>query len=244
MKRASVTLTNLAVGYSRKQPILSHISCTVSGGVLVALLGRNGTGKTTLLKTLAGHLERHEGKIEVDGCELSSFSVRCRAQHIAYSPSHLQFEPLTTVHELIELGRFATRGWLTASSRTDQLAIKSAAEATRITHLLNSHLAEISDGERQRASIAMALAQEASLLLLDEPMAFLDFLAKRELIALLHYVAHTQERIILYATHDLQLAHHYADRFLWVEDGTLREVNREFVNKLLVSTVKYADINK
>jgi len=226
-------VTELSVGYSAQQELLTHISFTAQRGELLALLGRNGVGKTTLLKTLAGHIIYRRGAIEIEGEGLSSLSLRQRARQVSYTPSRLQFEPLTTVEEFIWFGRFASRGWLEPRTAADRLAIKKAIEAVRVTHLLNKHLAEISDGERQRVSIAMSLAQDATLLLLDEPTAYLDFVAKRELVALLQEVAHTQNRVILYATHDLELACTHADRFLWVADSTLREVSQRFLHDQL-----------
>ncbi len=232
MHSTSLTVFELSLGYARKSVLLSDISFDASGGELIALLGRNGTGKSTLLRTLAGDLKPCSGSIRLNGTELASFSLRQRAEQIAYSPSRLQFEPLTRVEELVAFGRFAARGWLTPLQQTDREVIEKALEAVNLIPLRRSYLSEISDGERQRASIALALAQEASLLLLDEPTAYLDYLARQELVALLREVAHTQKRLVLYATHELLVATDYADRFLLVADGTVQEVSAEYVRAI------------
>lgn len=229
--KASLTLTALAIGY--EHVLLSQVSCRLYGGILVALLGRNGTGKTTLLKTLAGHLKPRNGIVEVGGYPLASLSGRRRARSIAYLPSHIEFDPFTTVYQFIEFGRFAALGWLAPRTQADRKAIETAAETVGVAHLLNCPLAQMSDGERQRVSIAQALAQESPHLLLDEPTAYLDFCAKQEVAALLRKVSHAQNKLILYATHDLILAYRYADRFLYIEDNTLTEVDRKFVECLI-----------
>lgn len=232
MHSTSLTAFELSLGYARKSVLLSDISFDASGGELIALLGRNGTGKSTLLRTLAGDLKPCSGSIRLNGTELASFSLRQRAEHIAYSPSRLQFEPLTRVEELVAFGRFAARGWLKPLQPTDRAIIEKALEAVNLVPLRRSYLSEISDGERQRASIALALAQTASLLLLDEPTAYLDYLARQELVALLREVAHTQKRLVLYATHDLSVAINYADRFLWIADGRVQEVDARQVGAI------------
>lgn len=232
MHSISLIVSELSVGYPRKPLLLSNLSFAASGGELIALLGRNGTGKSTLLKILTGNLNFSTGSIRLNGKDLASFSVRQRAEHIAYSPSRLQFEPLTRVEELVAFGRFAARGWLTPLQQTDREVIEKALEAVNLIPLRRSYLSEISDGERQRASIALALAQEASLLLLDEPTAYLDYLARQELVALLREVAHTQKRLVLYATHDLSVAINYADRFLWIADGRIQEVDARQVGAI------------
>lgn len=232
MHSTSLTVFELSLGYARKSVLLSDISFDASGGELIALLGRNGTGKSTLLRTLAGDLKPCSGSIRLNGTELASFSLRQRAEQIAYSPSRLQFEPLTRVEELVAFGRFAARGWLTPLQQTDREVIEKALEAVNLIPLRRSYLSEISDGERQRASIALALAQEASLLLLDEPTAYLDYLARQELVALLQTVAHSQKRLVLYTTHDLSVAINYADRFLWIADGRVQEVDARQVGAI------------
>lgn len=232
MHSISLIVSELSVGYPRNPLLLSNLSFAASGGELIALLGRNGTGKSTLLKILAGDLNFSTGSIRLNGKDLASFSVRQRAEHIAYSPSRLQFEPLTRVEELVAFGRFAARGWLKPLQPTDRAIIEKALEAVNLVPLRRSYLSEISDGERQRASIALALAQTASLLLLDEPTAYLDYLARQELVALLQAVAHSQKRLVLYTTHDLSLAINYADRFLWIADGRVQEVDARQVGAI------------
>jgi len=168
----------------------------------------------------------------LDSRELASFSTQQRAEHIAYSPPRLQYESLTRVEELVAFGRFAARGWLSPLQRTDREIIEKAIEAVNLQALRRSYLSEISDGERQRVSIALALAQTASLLLLDEPTAYLDYLAREELVALLQAVAHSQKRLVFYTTHDLSVAINYADRFLWIADGRVQEVDARQVGAI------------
>lgn len=232
MQSTNLIVTQLSVGYAHKPVLLSDISFAASEGELIALLGRNGTGKSTLLKTLAGNLKYRSGSIMLDSRELASFSTQQRAEHIAYSPPRLQYESLTRVEELVAFGRFAARGWLSPLQRTDREIIEKAIEAVNLQALRRSYLSEISDGERQRVSIALALAQTASLLLLDEPTAYLDYLARQELVALLQAVAHSQKRLVLYTTHDLSVAINYADRFLWIADGRVQEVDARQVGAI------------
>lgn len=214
-------LDRLSIGYS--SPILSLGNNTISAypGRIVALLGRNGCGKTTLLRTITGLLPPLKGQIVAQGQDIDSLPRRDKAKLVAFAPTkHLTDENIH-VKELVMLSRFPHQGWFKTTSARDLQSVNEAMRLTRILPFANRAIGTLSDGERQRVGIAMALAQETPILLLDEPSAFLDFPSKGDLVALLRQLARTTRRLIVYSTHDLQSALWLSDRLWIMHNATL-----------------------
>lgn len=210
---------HLSVGYSPQRPILENLNFSFSVGELVALTGRNGSGKSTLLRTLAGGLKPISGKILLqEGNEHCLLSEDEHSKHyVAFLPSHLLFAEYTTVSEFVALGRFKHLGWFAPRTQHDHEMVERALCEVGLSGFETKIMAELSDGQRQRASIAFVLVQETPVLLLDEPTAFLDYVARQEIVQLLSFLAHKQSRLVLYATHDIELAERYIDRRYEVE---------------------------
>lgn len=205
-------IENLNIGYKQKK-VAEAITAELYPGELIALLGPNGTGKSTLLKTVAGIVSRLSGHIFFDEKDISRLSPREKAKEI----SIVLTEPIGignfSVTEILQLGRYPYKGWWGRSEVNDERIIRNALESTKIAHLANRQLAELSDGEKQKVMIARALAQDTDYILLDEPTSHLDLPSKIEVMALLKELAHQWRKAILVSTHDLNLAIQAADKF-------------------------------
>lgn len=223
MAKASPLSAQIAkLGYPAKpQPkvVLQNLDLTLHAGELVALLGPNGVGKSTLLRTLAGLQAPLQGEVHLEGQPITQYSPLEKAQRISLVLTESVVPANLRVSELVALGRFPHTGYLGKLRAEDHQKIEAAIEACRIGYLAKERLAEISDGQRQKAMIARALAQDGPIMLLDEPTAHLDLPNKGEIMHLLHALARDTGKAILVSTHDLHLALQMADR-LWLADCT------------------------
>jgi len=209
-----ILVRDLAIGYQKDAVLLDHLKLRVEHGELIALIGRNGTGKSTLLKTILGLLPPLAGELLLSGSPLTSYSALKRAQLVSYVASGLPQLPSLSVEEVASLGRMPHTGWRGQLSRIDKEEVSEALRLVGMSKFRNRKLDQLSDGERQRAMIARALAQDTPLILLDEPAAFLDIPNTHELITLLTQFR-SSGKAIIYSTHDLELAMQCADK-VWV----------------------------
>lgn len=206
-------ITQLSLIINQKE-ILRNISAKCFPGELVCILGRNGTGKSSLLKCISG-LYHFEGSIKIFQQPLSKISTKKLAQQIAVVlPNLPAFSKTLNVFETISLGRIPHLNSLQSLNHTDRQIIEQAATITHVKPLLNKKLAQISDGERQRVMIARAIAQNTPIIIADEPTAFLDFYFRKEILQLFKTIAHKEQKIILLSTHEIELALGYADKLL------------------------------
>lgn len=214
---------SLSIGYGQCA-VAEDITAQVHAGEFVCLLGPNGCGKSTLLRTLSGMQRALAGDLQLQGEVIDSIPPRQLAKRI----SVVLTEPATTgmmdVHSLVAIGRHPYSGWLGGLTETDRQCIQKALEISGATTLVGRQVSELSDGERQKVLVARALAQEAKVMLLDEPTAYLDLPRRVELMGLLRELARQQEMAILLSTHDLELALSYADS-IWLlgADGALHQ---------------------
>ncbi|MDE2973725.1 MAG: ABC transporter ATP-binding protein [Gemmatimonadota bacterium] len=197
------------------------ISASVRPGRLLAVVGPNGAGKTTLLKLLAGSLRPQEGEVRLDERLLDDFADRRRARALAVVPQSESSPFPVTVRETVTMGRYAHLGpWERGGSR-DRAVVGRALERCAAASFAGRRLDELSGGELQRVRIARALAQEAPVLLLDEPAAGLDLRYRMELFHLLRELR-ADGLAVLVVTHDLNLAARFADRLLFLDRGRVR----------------------
>lgn len=216
---------DLVIGYQVKgqpQATLKALNLAIQGGEFICLLGPNGTGKSTLIRTLAGAQAALSGKLQLQGKAFHSITPRERARMVSIVFTDSMPVGMMDVYAFAALGRHPYSGWLGGLDENDHARIRWALEAVGAETLSERQVAELSDGERQKASIARALAQESQLMLLDEPTAFLDLPRRVELMRILRDLAHREQIGMLLSTHDLDLALRYADR-LWLitPDGEL-----------------------
>ena len=198
MQTHALQIRDLTVSYARI-PALHHIAFEVHCGQCVALLGPNGAGKTTLLKTLAGLINRETGTIHFHGRE-----VRGATPDIAYLPQRgqIDWDFPTTVRGLVEMGRYLRLGWWRRYSQADKQAVDVAISAMQLDSLQERQISALSGGQQQRAFLARALAQEAHVLLLDEPFTGLDKPNQDRLKATLKELRN-QGKLLLVSHHDL-----------------------------------------
>ena len=224
-----ITLSHLSVGYKVGHAVVSDINLTLQSGKLASLIGANGVGKSTLLKTLTGFLPKLEGSLLLDGKDISEFSQRALARQISIVLTQKPDVQNLTVEEIIGLGRSPYTGFFGKLHANDQQIVDESITAVGIEKLKNRMIQTLSDGERQKVMIAKALAQQTPVIFLDEPTAFLDFSSKVETFQLLQRMAHEMGKLVLLSTHDLELAVRFSDTLLQVNGDGLRTVSNEEV---------------
>jgi iron complex transport system ATP-binding protein len=222
--RLAVTLSteNLGFGYPGK-PVGRGVNLEIRAGEVLCLLGPNGGGKTTLMKTLLGLLPAQEGKVALDGEDVRFWSRRRVARVIGYVPqAHAAFFPFV-VSDIVVMGRSAHIGLFAAPSRTDRIVAERALSTLGIAHLQSRVYTEISGGERQLVLIARALAQEPRILVMDEPTASLDF---GNQVRVLHQIAALARSgiAVVFSTHDPDHVFLCGDRVALLHDGRLEAI--------------------
>lgn len=207
----------LEIGYASKKGknvIASGISISLNAGKLIALIGANGIGKSTLLRTLTGIQKPLSGNVILNGESISKFNSIELAQQLSIvltenlPPSNL------TVFELVALGRQPYTNWIGKLTAEDIAKVNEALELTQISSLSAKKHYEISDGQLQKVLVARALAQDTPLIILDEPTTHLDLLHKVSLLKLLKKLALETNKAILFSTHDLDLALQLSDEMI------------------------------
>jgi len=219
-KAIGLSVENLDFSYGT-EPVLRGISVDLARGEMVALLGRNGSGKSTLLNVIAGVLRPRAGRVLLNGRDLRDLPARERAKTVSMVPQALSVSLAFTVRELVSLGRTPYLSLLRGERTADTEAVERAMRQADVEPLRERPIGEISGGERQRASLALALAQEPSLLLLDEPTAHLDVHHQMALLALVRRLHQGEAVTVLAAVHDLNLAALWFDRLLLLNEGRI-----------------------
>lgn len=219
---AALRTVDLAVGYKSRRTstvVLAGLNLSVKAGELVCLLGPNGTGKSTLLRTIAGIQPPLSGSVELDGIKIGQLSRMELARRLGIVLTERPMVGALSAYRLVELGRYPHLDWYGRLSPKDHDVVKRAIRAVAAEHLAIRDSNSLSDGERQRFMIARALAQEPSILLLDEPTAFLDVPSRVQVMGLLRRLARDEHLAIVVSTHDLELALRMADTLWLVAPG-------------------------
>lgn len=214
----TVAADGLYVGYASGQSrrtVAGPLDCTLRQGTLTCLIGRNGTGKSTLLRTLAGLQPPLAGTVRIGGTDITAMSRQQIAQTLAIVLTQRPDAADLTVEQAVALGRSPYTGFWGRLSPDDRTAIDEAMRSAGVDRMRSRRVCSLSDGECQKVMIAKAVAQHTPVVLLDEPTAFLDFPAKIELMLALRRMAHQCGKTVLLSTHDLETALHTADR-LWL----------------------------
>ena len=211
-------IRNLTVGYTGK-PVLQDVSLTIPDGKVTVLLGPNGCGKTTLLKSLCGILSPKSGEILLDGLDLRTLPRRALAQKVAYLAQCRQV-PDITVQRLVLHGRFPYLGYPRRYQKIDFEIARNAMEQMGILDLADTLMDRLSGGQRQKVYIAMALAQDTPVILLDEPTTYLDITHQIQILE--HAKALAQQgKTVLMIIHDLPSAFQTADKLILLDGGTV-----------------------
>ncbi len=224
MDNYSYKIDNLSTGYEAASPhegrkvLASGMNARLGVGCLTCLIGVNGAGKSTLLRTMAGLQPAINGQIELMGKPLADYDVRALSRLVSVVLTDEIPEQALTAYELVAMGRMPYTGYWGTLHRRDVKMVEQALAMVGMTDFSHRRLHSLSDGERQKLMIAKALAQDTDVILLDEPVAFLDFPSKVWVLRLLSRVAREQGRSVLLSIHDLELALQIAD-CLWLLDG-------------------------
>jgi iron complex transport system ATP-binding protein len=204
----------VSIGYEA-HTLAQGLTLNVQPGKLHCLLGPNGIGKSTLLRTLTGMQPPLKGTVWLSDTPIHRMDVKERAKSLAVVLTERVDAPTLTVYELVSLGRHPHTGWLGQLRDEDHAVIRQALKAVGASALADRPISAISDGQRQKALIARALAQQPEVLVLDEPTAYLDVPHRVEVMRILQGRAHHGQRAVLLSTHDLDLALRHAD-IVWL----------------------------
>lgn len=208
---------NVSIGYSHKKKqkvVAENISISLEKGKLIALIGANGIGKSTLLRTITGIQKPISGGIFLNDKNIAGYTSLQLAQQLSLVLTESLPPSNLTVFELVALGRQPYTNWIGTLTDEDILKINTAIELTQISHLSDKKHYEISDGQLQKVLIARALAQDTPLIILDEPTTHLDLLHKISLFKLLKKLTSETQKCILFSTHDIDLAIQLSDEIV------------------------------
>lgn len=218
-RKAVIKTSELLIGYvlknGKRKVVHNDLNLELYPGEVTCLLGLNGAGKSTLLRTLGGFQPLLGGSISLFNKPFRSFSPSDISLSIGVVLTEKTNAGGITVYELVSLGRHPYTGFFGVLKKRDREVIEQSLEAAGISHKADTYVAELSDGERQKAMIAKTLAQECPIILLDEPTAFLDVTSRIETMVLLRKLAREQRKTILLSTHDMDSAIQMGDR-LWL----------------------------
>ncbi len=235
-----ISLNKLTCGYHGSKNLVSDVNAGVRKGEMVALIGKNGSGKSTLLRTIAALKKPSGGTVTVDNQVNSMIPPYKFARLLSFVESGSSPIENLTVYELVSLGRHPYTNWWGRIKGEDHNKIMEAIGFVGMEVFRDAPVNRLSDGERQRVMIARALAQETSILLLDEPTAFLDLPNKFEIISVL-YQLREAGKSILYSTHDLETAFLFADKCWVINDRKIIEGGVEDLGKQQVFTKLFKD---
>ena len=214
----TIRLSNLEIGYrdhDSVKRVATGINASISSGELTCLLGVNGIGKSTLLRTLSAFQPKLSGDIFIEEKEIGEYTDKQLARKIGVVLTERPDVRNMTVREIVSLGRSPYTGFFGTLNESDRRIVGEAIEMAGISRLATRTVHTLSDGERQRAMIAKALAQQTPIIILDEPTAFLDYPSKVEMMLLLRRLCSDMQKTVFLSTHDLEIALQTADR-LWL----------------------------
>lgn len=218
--RRTIILKDLSIGYRGRRSlrtVAEGINAHISSGELTCLLGSNGIGKSTLLRTLSAFQPKISGEIILQDREIETYTEKELARLVSVVLTEKPDVRNMSVRDLVALGRSPYTGFWGRLLPEDEAKVDEAIDLVRIPHIAERMVHTLSDGERQKAMIAKALAQNTPIIYLDEPTAFLDFPSKVEMMQLLHRLSRETHKTIFLSTHDLELALQIADK-IWLMD--------------------------
>ena len=229
----SIQIENLLIGYRHKRPykpITPPLDAKATNGQLTLLVGANGTGKSTLLRTIAGLQPPLGGEIRINGNDIASLSRQQLAQTVAIVLTQKVSDQQITVEQVVAAGRAPYTNYFGQLTSNDHQLVNNAMEMVGIQHLRLKPFVQLSDGEQQKTLIAKAIAQDTPVILLDEPTAFLDYPTKQQCFQIMRRLAHQQQKTILLSTHDLDLALPQADLVWFMQEG--KNISRQSPEKI------------
>ena len=222
-----LTAEKLNIGYGNDKIIFPNISFCADEGEMIALLGVNGIGKSTLLRTISGLQKSVSGSISVGEKQLENLPVQERAKLISIVLTEKLFVDNISVQEFIALGRSPYTNWLGKLTKEDLNELEKIISLLKLEKLQDKLFNRISDGEKQKVLIARALCQQTPVIILDEPTAFLDFRNKKEILELLSSVSREMKKIVILSTHDIEASLEHCNKcWLMTEEKKFVEIKR------------------
>ena len=216
-----IRFENITIGYGNRT-LIENLSATIRGGELTALVGRNGTGKSTLLRTIVGLGENYQGDIMLNGKSISSLTSAELASTVAFVSTEKVRIANLRCRDVVALGRAPYTNWIGRMQEQDKQIVEQSLAQVGMSDYADKTMDRMSDGECQRIMIARALAQQTPIILLDEPTAFLDMPNRYELCTLLHRLAHEEGKCIVFSTHELDIALSKGDNIALIDTPELK----------------------
>jgi iron complex transport system ATP-binding protein len=213
-----IEVKNLTYSYASK-PVLQHLNFAIEEGGFYAVMGANGSGKTTLLRLVSGMLTPQEGEVLVDGTNVRHFKARQLAQRMSFVRQHPQTDFEFSAFETVLMGRNPYQRHLQNESERDWKIVEQCMRQTGTWHLRFAKPSQMSGGELQRVMLARALAQQTSIMLLDEPISNLDISHQFDILDLLRTINSEEHKTVLIVLHDLNMALQYCQKLLLLHQG-------------------------
>ena len=243
-------LRDLYIGYDEvtsRHIVAEALNASLAQGTMACLVGANGVGKSTLMRTLSGFQPALRGEVRIEGRPIGEYTPRELSEKVGVVLTERNATPDLTVEEVVAIGRMPYTNFWGRLTAADHRAVDEAIALVGIESLRHKKIGRVSDGERQKVMIAKALAQQTGIILLDEPTAFLDYGSKVSVMRLLRRLAHEQGKVVLLSTHDLEIAFQTTDE-VWIlqreglQTGTLDELEqRGAVSKFLATSGLHYD---
>ncbi len=241
MSNTILSTTNLSIGYTTKADtitIASNLNLNLKSGKLIALIGANGIGKSTLLRTLTGIQKPLSGSVYLKDKNIEKYAPLELAQNLSVVLTEKLPPSNLTVFELIALGRQPYTNWIGKLTETDIEQVNQAMQLTQISHLATKKHFEISDGQLQKVLVARALAQDTPFIILDEPTTHLDLLHKVALFKLLKKLSQETQKCILFSTHDIDMAIQLSDEMIIITpENVVQDSPCNFISKGSFDTI-------
>ncbi|AJD31668.1 MULTISPECIES: ABC transporter ATP-binding protein [Clostridium] len=239
-----INIQDFTIGYNNKV-IVKNFNLQVDKGDMLTIIGPNGSGKSTVLKAIGRLLKPMEGIIHLDGKLLWDMSNKDIAKEMACLSQHNSAPKDMTIRRIVGFGRNPHKAWFESLNKEDEEIIDWALENTNLKHMENKKITSVSGGERQRAWLAMALAQKPKVLLLDEPTTYLDINNQIEILELVRQLNENLKLTVVMVLHDLNQAAKYSNRVLVLKNGEIQALGKpeEILNKKLIRDVYSVDMN-
>jgi iron complex transport system ATP-binding protein len=215
----TLTIENLASGYSGRAVLQDVNIPNIEGGSFVGLIGPNASGKSTLFKTLAGLIDPLSGRISIDGTDITGLKRKDRARRVAYMPQAFGCNALLTVFESVLLALKQTSGWRVNDDNLDR--VSGTLNALGLSHLSSRGIADLSGGQAQMVAVAQTLVRKPEVILLDEPTSALDLHHQLSIMTSIQTEVGRRKPVVMAALHDLNLAAKFCDRLVLLRDGEI-----------------------
>ena len=219
-----IQLQNISLGYNAHHLLLDNVSTTFTCGTTTALIGRNGTGKSTLLRAIIGSEPLKQGAILINGIDIQQITPQQLAQQVAFVTTERIRISNLACRDVVALGRAPYTNWIGRMQAEDEAIVMQSLEKVGMASYALRTMDKMSDGECQRVMIARALAQQTPIILLDEPTSFLDMPNRYELCHLLADLAHQDNKCIIFSTHELDIAQSLCDTIALIDSPNMHHL--------------------